>query len=282
MTALVVLLMGCIPLEAPPFEPAPTPDSGLVEPFNESFEPAVEVYGEALPDLDSDLDGLSDQKEMEFGTDPHDPDTDDDGYSDFDEVMAGSDPVDELSVIYQGNWPFNANKNDVVDPGWGQAPPELGSVMPDFVGLDQHGDWVHLYDFANDGKPVVLQLSDASSDLSDHLFQWVLKTPPPMKMMTPYEDIQLMIEQGAVHWIHILVLGAEGDPTKQEYNDWLGSYPDCPLPLLRDAQHHILPHIGGDVFPVLVLLNEDMLIQETDPNDYTLVLDALLAELHSN
>lgn len=43
--------------------------------------------------LDSDQDGLTDQEEKLYGTDPHNPDTDGDGYSDGAEVRSGYDPL---------------------------------------------------------------------------------------------------------------------------------------------------------------------------------------------
>ncbi len=43
--------------------------------------------------LDSDQDGLSDQEEKAYGTDPHNKDTDNDGYSDGTEVQSGYNPL---------------------------------------------------------------------------------------------------------------------------------------------------------------------------------------------
>lgn len=43
--------------------------------------------------LDSDQDGLSDEEEKTYGTDPRNPDTDNDGYSDGAEIKSGYDPT---------------------------------------------------------------------------------------------------------------------------------------------------------------------------------------------
>ncbi|MDT0644962.1 gliding motility-associated C-terminal domain-containing protein, partial [Zunongwangia sp. F363] len=45
-------------------------------------------------DNDTDDDGLTNDEEVDLGTDPTDPDTDDDGINDGDEVDNGSDPLD--------------------------------------------------------------------------------------------------------------------------------------------------------------------------------------------
>lgn len=61
---------------------------------------------------DADQDGLPDDQEPNFGTDPNDPDTDDDGVSDGDEVFAGTDPlsgdsdgdgIDDVNDPFPGN-----------------------------------------------------------------------------------------------------------------------------------------------------------------------------------
>ncbi|MFT6145286.1 MAG: MYXO-CTERM domain-containing protein [Myxococcota bacterium] len=47
--------------------------------------------------VDSDNDGLSDQAELDNGTDPNDDDSDDDGLTDFEEDQLGTDPNDDDS-----------------------------------------------------------------------------------------------------------------------------------------------------------------------------------------
>lgn len=53
--------------------------------------PEIKKQNEII-DIDSDGDGLSDEEEKEFGTDPNDPDSDNDGYLDGQEVEDGYNP----------------------------------------------------------------------------------------------------------------------------------------------------------------------------------------------
>lgn len=68
---------------------------------DEELAAALEAAGltesEIAVGLDSDNDELSDEIEVEIGTDPNDPDTDNDGFYDGDEVELGYDPLDDSS-----------------------------------------------------------------------------------------------------------------------------------------------------------------------------------------
>ena len=60
-------------------------------------QPQINYNGQ--PVVDTDLDGLTDQAEIQiYHTDPKNPDTDGDGYYDGAEVLAGTDPLDANSI----------------------------------------------------------------------------------------------------------------------------------------------------------------------------------------
>ncbi len=65
-------------------------------------------------DNDADGDGLTNEEEEYYGTDPNDPDTDDDGFSDGEEVDAGTDPLDPDD--YPGA--ILDEDNDGMDDNW--------------------------------------------------------------------------------------------------------------------------------------------------------------------
>lgn len=53
---------------------------------------------------DSDNDGLNDDREIIYETDPHSVDTDGDGISDSEEVANGTDPIDPTSPLLYSTW----------------------------------------------------------------------------------------------------------------------------------------------------------------------------------
>ena len=80
-----------LPIDLPP--PVVTPPPGAAIPPPESVTPTASVPPTSSTDTDND--GLSDQREVEIGTDPRTADTDGDAIHDGDEVLKyGTNPVD--------------------------------------------------------------------------------------------------------------------------------------------------------------------------------------------
>ncbi len=76
--------------------PVTTPPPGASVPLPQSIQPDQQATTSAEAQVDTDHDGLSDQRERELGTDPNNPDTDGDGLSDGDEVLKyGTNPLNK-------------------------------------------------------------------------------------------------------------------------------------------------------------------------------------------
>ena len=101
----------------------------------------------ADPNLDTDLDGITDAMEAELGTDPERADTDGDGFTDLEESDAGTDPLSATDHPYQAGWPMDTHCRDTIQPTGNDE----GQIAEDFALFNQHGnaEKVRLYDFCD-------------------------------------------------------------------------------------------------------------------------------------
>jgi hypothetical protein len=70
----------------------PAPETKVIDSAPEIIIPTVPTEKFVDKNLDSDIDGLTDEMEAFFGTNPNNPDTDGDGFKDGDEVLRGFNP----------------------------------------------------------------------------------------------------------------------------------------------------------------------------------------------
>ena len=98
--------------------------------------------------LDSDLDGLTDDEELDIGTDPDDEDSDDDGFWDGWEVTEGTDPNDETDMP------------DLVLP-------EGHAYALEMTGLEEPAGLQDLFNAALSAVPPVILFVDGLTDGSD-------------------------------------------------------------------------------------------------------------------
>ncbi|MFT4623209.1 MAG: hypothetical protein ACI8PZ_001865 [Myxococcota bacterium] len=226
---------------------------------------------------DSDGDGLSDGDELALGSDPLSTDTDDDTYADGDEVAEGTDPADAESRIYLGYWPYARDKDDADhgDLGGVLAP---GERIGRFVGKDQFGDRVDLYDFLHDGVPVVIDVSAVWCPPCNQLSLWLDGGLPAYDDYWP--GVRQAVKRGDVRWI--TVLGEDNDfgpATGATVAAWDAAYPHDRIPVLADKNQEIVRHVGLTGWPTLRLLDADLRLVEDGGGTYGDVLDVLSSQL---
>ena len=213
------------------------------------------------PDLDTDGDGLPDVEEEEMGTDPTLVDTDSDGYTDFEEHDAGTDPLDASSVIYIGGWPYNPDKDSIDDPGWDLEVSE-GMVMPRFRALDQFGDEVDLYDFADRGAQIVLDVGTWFCEPCKSLAGWLSDgdTSELDEMGWWKEDfvpLREKVNSGELYWITVLF--SQGDPvTQEEAAAWDEAWPNEHIPVLADTELQLQGFLQVTSMPNISVVDPDM------------------------
>ncbi|MEQ1565461.1 MAG: hypothetical protein ABMA64_07480 [Myxococcota bacterium] len=243
--------------------------------------------------VDADGDGLSDAREAELGTDPSrrdtdgdgltdwedlryrcDPlviDTDADGYTDRDEVVEAHDPSDPADRTYAGNWPYNPNKDQLIDPGWDSDPKRV-ERFPRLIGLDQFGDELDLYDFAGD-VPVMIDLATPWCGPCNDLAQWLEGRPTWVDQDYPeLAPVRDAVMAGELRWITLMDTNEAGlgPPGLATLELWYEEYPNPQLPLMIDTDLAMYGYIYNG-WPSLALLDAD-LAPVSVPADYSVAL----------
>lgn len=223
---------------------------------------------------DSDGDGLSDGDEVTRGTDPLAIDSDGDGYRDPDEIAEGVDPLDPDDGIYEGGWPYYPEKDAIEDPGWDDEADE-GELIPRFAWVDQFGQDVDIYDFAYQGKPILLEISEINCYWCEELAKLLEHRNSALDGFG-YEHIADLVDDGTILWVTALDGNfANGRSDPEIVEDWYDRYPHEKIPVLYDEDRELLDWMGGLGWPTITLVEEDMTAGVVD-RDYPAILDEIL------
>lgn len=236
---------------------------------------------------DTDGDGLTDGQEKDLGSDGTMEDTDADGYTDYEESLAGSSPIDAASLIYTGHWPFNPNKDSIV-PGDPSARIISGSsVVPRFKLIDQFGDEVDLYDFAQQGKPMIIDLSGSWCYYCNEVAKMIEGRRSYFDSYSSsydwVEGLGPAVEEGKIFWITILDADVDGSAaTPQTATDWYEEYPMAQIPVLADQTGEVTSWINPRGYPTMMFVDENMVVSVFNNNDYTQAFDAAMEYANAN
>jgi len=222
---------------------------------------------------DSDGDGLNDGDEAEkYMTDPTKADSDGDGYGDGDEIAQGVSPIDADEKIYEGGWPFNPNKDDIEDPGW-DGPSKKGDPFPRLAWTDQFGDTVDFYDFADQGKPIILDTSGVWCYYCNEMAKWLEGENSSVYTSSFHPDVRDMVNNGEVYWITAIDAGKSGQsdkPVAADVENWAEKYSNPNVPVLLDADQQLRGFVKLNGWPSLILIEDDMEIG-LNPSNYEYV-----------
>lgn len=208
---------------------------------------------------DSDEDGLLDGEEVTAGTNPMSADSDEDGYLDGWEVTEGTDPTNAESLIYNGLWPYNPNKDDAGAPDLESAAIAVGEMIGRFKAYDQFGDEVDMYDFYADGKPVLIDFSTAWCPPCKGLASWLSGQGDTSGFGGVYANIKTLVDNGDIRWITVLAQDASGGvPTTSTVAEWDESYPHHDIPVFASQEVGNKYVQGG--WPTVMALDENLTI----------------------
>ena len=225
-------------------------------------------------------------------------DTDNDGYTDLQEQHFGSDINDNTSVIYKGGWPYNPDKDSMIDIGFRgcdsipygngcectddfqcmegskceilftsqNCVPKEGAQLPQLIGVDQFGDYVDLYDFANQDKLILIEVSTMWAKASNTMAEWLSGNPETIVTMRWWQDnfneVKSLIDSGDIYYIRVLHQGAVKDDiiTSDDIVYWYNAYPHPNIVNLADPEVHLKTWVRPTGYPALMLFNSDLTI----------------------
>jgi hypothetical protein len=229
--------------------------------------------------VDSDEDGLTDEEEADIGTDPTKKDTDADRYWDSWEVIEETDPLDAASRIYTGYWPYNPNKDELEQGSWDSASTIVGRPFPRDSFLDNHGDYVELYDFANyvfpeesggSGQPsyFIFDLSAQWCGPCHNVANWIAGVDDQNTawIQMTYPTVREKVHSLRIWWITFIVENSNGGlPTMADATTWFQLHQDSYIPIMVDEEQAVRDRFMGNVFPHFFLLDPEMKIEFFPP-----------------
>jgi len=199
------------------------------------------------------------------------------------------------AYTYAGGWPVNPRSDNIVDPGFdlpcpgpigcectsnadcdnqncsahpkgSYCIPKAGDLMPRFEAIDQSGESVDLYDFANQGKMILIELSAAWCSPCNDLASWltyndqkITKNPWWKDQYLPIRD---MIESGEIFLVNFMFEGMDKankvTATTDDVTSWYKKYPDPHVPVLADEYRFLHTWVKPTGLPCIFLVDENM------------------------
>jgi len=142
--------------------------------------------------------------------------------------------------------------------------PKKGDILPRFEGLDQFGESVDIYDFANQGKILMIELSAGWCSPCNDLSAWLTTNDSKIKENRWWKDqylpIRDMVENGKVQLINIMYEGPikKTTVTPNDVIDWYKKYPDPNVPILADEYKFMHSWVKPTGLPCIFLVDENM------------------------
>lgn len=152
-----------------------------------------------------------------------------------DERLEGQETGDR-SGGYIGGWPYQPNKDSYNAPtSPSSTSTHVGALMLRDELMDQHGDMVDLYDFAGQGKYIVLVMSSILNGIDQNLAEAIA-----FNNDTSWGTAPQKVADGDIYWIHIMGFhNSDNHASLTDLQDWYANYPNPLVPILAD-------NISGD------------------------------------
>jgi len=196
---------------------------------------------------------------------------------------------------YTGAWPYNPDKEMINNPGFGVCPmangcecastescpensectqlyrgkfcvPTIGATIPRLRAIDQFGEEFDLYDLANQGKPILLEIGNASASACNYFSSWrshVSNEVVNQKWWkTKFERVRDLIDNKEILWVHIIHTDENKDPaTPETVRLWHEKYKHDNIIILADPEAKMKTWVRPTGMPCMLLIDEEMKLQ---------------------
>jgi len=149
--------------------------------------------------------------------------------------------------------------------------------MGRLTGPDQFGDTVEIYDFAGQGKYILLDVSTGWCSYCMELSKFLTRQA---SIFDGYGWDALVdhIDAGTIQWITVLSENAMGGaPSQTVAETWDSRYPHELIPVIADLDQVMPNHINVYGYPSVLLLDEDMNVVFYNRENYTAAFDEVLS-----
>ena len=196
---------------------------------------------------------------------------------------------------YIGSWPHNPDKDIINNPGFGSCPkangcecdsndtcpqnsectqlfrgkycvPTVGAQIPRLKAIDQFGDEFDLYDLANQGKPILLEIGNGSASACKYFSAWRSHVSDDAKQQkwwkSKFEKVRDLIDNEEIYWVHVMHTGEDKNPaTSETVRLWHERYPHDNIIILADPDKKMKTWVRPTGMPCMLLIDEDMILQ---------------------
>ena len=227
-----------------------------------------------------------------------------------------NEPDSLLKKEYFGGWPINKNKdqidgakldfdcpnnigcecidskdcinnNCVRSPRGSYCYPQKNDIFPEFISLDQYDELVNIYDFAMQGKYILIELGASWCSPCNLLANWFAYDDESIfnkSFWKPeYKKIRDMINNEEIYFITILYEDENRNNASYYTSyEWFDNYPDENIPVLIDDNKLLHTWSKPTGIPAITLLDENMKIINFSSRGLNKSFDILLSLINSN
>ena len=160
-----------------------------------------------------------------------------------------------------------------------------GEYCYEIVLTDQFGDEFDLYDLANQGKPILLEIGSASPKACNDFSSWrshISDEATKQKWWkNKFSKVRDLIDNQDLYWVHIIHLDVNKNPaTAETVRSWYENYPHDNIIVLADPESKMKTWIRPEGMPCMILVDEKMVIKARDIRGIEYSIDGLYRMLH--